>query len=40
MSSETKEFIVSTEYPGYVFLGWAMGKFETKDGRRTIRQRA
>ena len=34
MSSETKEFIVSTEYPGYVFLGWAMGKFETKDGRR------
>ena len=34
MSSETKEFIVSTEYPGYVFLGWAMGKFETKDGQR------
>lgn len=34
MSSETKEFIVSTEYPGYVFLGWAMGKFETDQGRK------
>ena len=34
MSSEAKEFIVSTEYPGYVFLGWATGNFETRDGRK------
>ena len=34
MSSEVKEFIVSTEYPGYVFLGWAKGNFETQDGRK------
>ena len=34
MSSEAKEFIVSTEYPGYVFLGWATGKFETDRGQK------
>jgi len=34
MSSEVKEFIVTTDYPGYVFLGWAMGKFETDQGRK------
>lgn len=33
MSSEVREFIVSMEYPGYVFLGWAMGNFKTDDGR-------
>ena len=34
MSSEAKEFIVSTEYPGYVFLGWATGRFETDRGQK------
>ena len=29
-----QEFTVSTSYPGYVFLGWAKGLFETKDGRK------
>lgn len=34
MSSETKDFIVSTEYPGYVFPGWATGRFETDRGQK------
>lgn len=25
---ENVEFVVSSEYPGYVFLGWAAGEFE------------
>ena len=29
-----KEFTVSTSYPGYVFLGWAQGLFETKDSKK------
>ena len=27
-----KEFTVSTDYEGYVFLGWASGTFETEKG--------
>lgn len=35
MSNESKkEFSVSTEYQGYVFLGWASGMFEPRPGRR------
>ena len=37
MSSEAKEFIVSTEYPGYAFLGWATGdssRFARRSKRR------
>lgn len=30
---EEKEFIVSQEYPGYVFVGCAEGKFEPLDGK-------
>lgn len=29
-----KEFTVSTEYEGYVFLGWASGMFETEQGEK------
>lgn len=28
----SKEFVVSSEYQGYVFVGWAKGQFELKDG--------
>ena len=28
-----EEFLVSTGYPGYVFVGWAEGQFKTEDGR-------
>ena len=28
------EFIVSSEYPGYVFLGWARGNFQTESGEK------
>lgn len=28
------EFIVDTGYPGYVFLGWAKGQFETQTGEK------
>ena len=27
------EFLVSTGYQGYVFVGWAEGQFKTEDGR-------
>ena len=27
-----KQFKVDTEYQGYVFLGWAAGRFETQQG--------
>ena len=27
-----KEFTVSTDYEGYVFLGWAQGRFEDDKG--------
>ncbi len=29
-----EEFLVSTSYPGYVFVGWAEGQFQTEDGRK------
>ena len=29
-----KEFQVSTAYSGYVFLGWAQGRFEPEQGRK------
>lgn len=29
-----KEFTVSTDYEGYVFLGWASGMFETEKGEK------
>lgn len=29
------EFIVSSEYSGYVFLGWASGRFENQKGEKT-----
>ena len=29
-----KEFQVNTGYQGYVFLGWAKGKFEPEQGRK------
>ena len=28
------QFIVDTEYQGYVFLGWAQGQFETPKGEK------
>lgn len=28
-----KEFTVSAQYQGYVFLGWAKGRFKSGDGR-------
>ncbi|MBD5168603.1 MAG: hypothetical protein HDT20_00485 [Oscillibacter sp.] len=28
-----EEFLVSTGYQGYVFVGWAEGQFKTEDGR-------
>lgn len=28
---DEKEFIVSCEYPGYVFTGWAKGQMEARD---------
>jgi len=28
------EFIVDTGYQGYVFLGWAQGRFETQGGEK------
>lgn len=28
-----KNFTVNTDYQGYVFLGWASGRFETDSGR-------
>lgn len=29
-----KYFKLDTEYPGYVFLGWAAGQFETQRGEK------
>ena len=29
-----KEFQVSTAYSGYVYLGWAQGRFEPEQGRK------
>lgn len=29
-----KEMIVDTEYAGYVFVGWAAGRFKTEHGRQ------
>ena len=29
--SENMEFIVDAGYPGYVFLGWAQGKFQPQN---------
>ena len=29
-----KEFQVSTAHSGYVFLGWAQGRFEPEQGRK------
>ena len=29
-----EEFIVDTQYTGYVFLGWAKGQFETQKGEK------
>lgn len=29
-----KNFTVNTDYQGYVFLGWASGLFEAKDGKK------
>ena len=29
-----KKFQVSTAYSGYVFLGWAQGRFEPEQGRK------
>ena len=26
-----EEFLVQTSYPGYVFVGWAAGRFENKE---------
>ena len=28
------QFTVDTQYQGYVFLGWATGQFEGKDGKK------
>ena len=28
------QFVVDTEYQGYVFLGWAAGQFEARDGKK------
>lgn len=30
----SKEVKVDTEYQGYVFLGWAQGRFEAKNGEK------
>ena len=30
-----EEFVVSTGYPGYVFVGWAAGQFENDRGEKT-----
>ena len=30
---DSKEFIVSTEYQGYVYVGWAQGFFESERGK-------
>ena len=30
-----KEFLVQTSYPGYVFVGWAAGRFENKEKEKT-----
>lgn len=34
MSKEASEFMVDTNYQGYVFLGCAQGMFEPQKGRR------
>lgn len=34
MSKEKTGFEVSMEYQGYVFVGWAAGLFETKQGEK------
>ena len=28
------QFTVDIQYPGYVFLGWAAGQFEARDGKK------
>ena len=30
-----EEFLVSTSYPGYVFVGWAAGQFENEKKEKT-----
>ena len=30
-----EEFLVQTSYPGYVFVGWAAGRFENKEKEKT-----
>ena len=32
---EKNEFVVSREYQGYVFLGWARGQFENRQGGKS-----
>ena len=37
MSEEVKtEFTVDMEYPGYVFVGWAKGRFKRDDGEMQV----
>ncbi len=30
-----EEFLVQTSYPGYVFVGWAAGRFENEQKKKT-----
>lgn len=30
-----EEFLVDTSYPGYVFVGWAAGRFQNDQGQMT-----
>ena len=30
-----EDFVVDTSYPGYVFVGWAAGRFENEKGEKT-----
>ena len=30
-----EEFLVQISYPGYVFVGWAAGRFENKEKEKT-----
>lgn len=30
-----EEFLVQTSYPGYVFVGWAAGRFENEQKQKT-----
>ena len=31
-----KEFLISSAYPGYVFVGWAAGQFENEKKQKTL----